>query len=47
MNSEERISNLKLLYVDEYIQSILNKTHEIIEYHSTSMYDSAEKFVQL
>ena len=25
MNSEERISNLKLLYVDEYIQSILNK----------------------
>ena len=29
------------------IQSILNKTHEIIEYHSTSMYDSAEKFVQL
>lgn len=25
MNGEERISNLKLLYVDEYIQSILNK----------------------
>ena len=29
------------------IQSILTKTHEIIEYHSTSMHDSAEKFVQL
>ena len=25
MNGEERISNLKLLFVDEYIQTILNK----------------------
>ena len=29
------------------IQSILNKAHEIIEYHSTSMYDAADKFLQL
>ena len=27
------------------IQGILSKTHEIIEYHSTSMYDSVQKFV--
>ena len=29
------------------IQNILNKSHEIIEFHSTTMYDSAEKFVQI
>ena len=29
------------------IQSILNKAHEIIEFHSTTMYDAADKFVKL
>ena len=34
------------LEFSKVLQNILNKSHEIIEYHSTSIYDSAEKFVK-
>lgn len=46
----KKIKDNKYLLIFEFsknIQNILSKTHEIIENHSTTMYESIEKFVIL
>ena len=44
----EMLRSLQEAFQDfsKIIQNILNKYHQIIEYHSISMYDSADKFVK-